>query len=67
MQGRDIYRLDPATSIQEQKYAVYRTLSILKRGAVFDDCLKCHCSISFFEEMVGLFDFHFVPRSCLDA
>jgi len=25
MQGRDSCRLDPATSIQEQKYAVYST------------------------------------------
>jgi len=29
MQGRDSYRLDPATSIQEQKCAVYRTSPVL--------------------------------------
>jgi len=48
--GRDSYRLDPATSIQEQKCAVYRTLPVLI--SVFADCLKCHFSISFSEEIV---------------
>jgi len=47
----------PPLSIQEQKYAVYRSLPVLKSGTVFADCLKCHFSISFSEEMVGLFDF----------
>jgi len=39
MQGRDGYQLDPATSIQEQKYAVYRTLPGLKSDTVFAKCL----------------------------
>jgi len=30
--GRVSYRLDPATSIQEQKYVVYRTLPVSKSG-----------------------------------
>jgi len=34
MQGRGSYRLDPATSIQVQKYTVYRTLPVLKSGTV---------------------------------
>jgi len=34
----------------------------LKNGTVFADCLKCHFSISFSEEMVGLFDFLFVRK-----
>jgi len=57
MQGRDSYRLDPATSIQEQKYGVSRT--------TMADCLclKCHLSISFSKEMVGLFVFLFVRMS----
>jgi len=29
IQGRDSYRLDPATSIQGTKYAVYRTLRLM--------------------------------------
>jgi len=32
MLGRDSCRLDLTTSIQEQKYTVYRTLSFLKTG-----------------------------------
>jgi len=59
MQGRDSYRLYPATSIREQKYADYRTLPGLKSRTVFSDRLKCHFSNSFSEEMVGLFDFLF--------
>jgi len=54
MHGRDGYRLDPATSIQELKYAVYRTLPALKSGAVFADCLKCQFSISFLGWLVCL-------------
>jgi len=65
MQGRDSCRLDRAAFIQEQKYAVYRTLPVLKSGTVFADCLKCHYSISFFDEMVGMFDFLFVRGSFL--
>jgi len=63
MQGRDSYRLDPATSIQERKYAVYRALPALKSDTVFADRLKCHFSISFSEEMVGLLDFLYSSRS----
>jgi len=59
MHGRGSYHLDPATSIQEQKFAVYRSL---KSGTVFADSLKRHFSISFSEEMVGLFDFIFERR-----
>jgi len=62
MQGRDSYRLNPATSIQEQKYAVYRTLPVLKSGTVFADCLKCHFSLLFPGEMVGSFYFLFVRK-----
>jgi len=47
----------PATYIQEQKYAVYRTLPDLKSGTIFADCFKCHFSTLFTKEMVGLFDF----------
>jgi len=67
IQGRDRehYRLDPTTSTQEQKYAVNRTLPVLKSGTVFADYLKWHFSISFPEEMVGLFDFLFELRSFL--
>jgi len=50
----------PATSIQKQTYAMYRTLPVLKRGAVFADCLKFFFLISFSEEMVGLSDFLFI-------
>jgi len=63
MQGSDSYRPELTTSIQEQKYTVYRTLPDLKCRAVFADCLKYHFSISFSEEIVGLFDFLFVHRS----
>jgi len=62
---RDSYRLDSTTSIQEQKYAVYRTLPVLKSGTVLADCLKCHFLILFSEEMVGLFDFLFVRTSVI--
>jgi len=65
MQGRGSCRLDPATSSQEQKYVFYRTLPVLKSGSNFADCRKCHFSISFSEEMVGLFSFIFVRRSFL--
>jgi len=37
----------------------------LKSGTLFADCQKWHFSISFSEEMVGLFDFLFVRRSLL--
>jgi len=57
------YRVDTATSIQEQKYAVYCTLPVFKSGTVYTECLKlCHFSISFSKEMVGLFDFLFVRK-----
>jgi len=38
MNRRDRCRLDPAPSIQEQKYAVYRTLPV--SGTVFAYCHK---------------------------
>jgi len=60
MQGRESCLFDTTTSIQEQKYTAYRTLPVLKSGTVFSDCYKWHFSISFSEEMVGLFDFLFV-------
>jgi len=60
MQGRYSCRLDPATFIQEQKYAVYRTSPVLKSDTVFADCLKCHFSISFSAEMGGLLGSLFV-------
>jgi len=41
------YQDGPATSIQEQKYAVFRTLPVLKSGTVFVHRLKCHFLISF--------------------
>jgi len=62
MQDRHSYQFDLATSIQEQKYAVYCTFQVL---ISFSDCLKCHFSISLSEEMVGLFDFLFVRSSFL--
>jgi len=62
VQSRDSCRLDFAT---EQKYAAYRTLPVLNSRTVFADYFKCHFSISFSEEMVGLFDFIFVRRSFL--
>jgi len=65
VQGRDSYRLDPAISIQEQNYPVYRTLPVFKSGTVFADCLKCHFLIPFSEDMVGFYDFHFVRSSFL--
>jgi len=64
MQGSDSYWLDLATSIQEQKY-VYRTLSVLKSGTVFADCLKCHYSI--FWRDGWMFDFRFVRKTFLDV
>jgi len=44
LQGRDSYRLDPATSTQEQKWvrSLSRDLPVLKNGTVFADCLKPH-------------------------
>jgi len=65
MQGRDSYRLDPATSIQEQKYAVYRTLPVLKTGTVFADSLNNSTFQFSFQDMVRLLDFLFVRRSFL--
>jgi len=65
MQGRDSHRLDPATSIREQKYALYRTLTVLNSGTVFDDYLKRHFLISFSEEMIALFDSMFLLWSFL--
>jgi len=62
MQGRDRCLLNPATAMKGQKYAVYHTLPLLKTDTVFADCLKGQFSISFSEEMVGLFDFLFVSR-----
>jgi len=60
MQGRDSYTLDPASSIQERKYADNHTLPVLKSGTAFADCLKkCHFSILFSKQMVSLFDFLF--------
>jgi len=61
MQGRDSYQLNPTIYIQEQNYAVRYTLPVLKSGTAFADCLN-HFSISFSEEMVGLFDFLFVLK-----
>jgi len=52
MQGRGNYRLDPASSIQEQKYAASRTLPVLP--------VSYACSISFSEVMVGALEFLFV-------
>jgi len=57
MQGRDSCLVDPANSIQQRKYAVYRTLSFLKSGTVFADCLKWQFSISFSEKMISLYEF----------
>jgi len=54
MEGRDSYRLDPAASIQEQKYCVYRTLPVWKSGTVFADCLKYRFLISLPEEVICL-------------
>jgi len=39
IQGRDNCRLDPATSIQELKYAAHRALPVLESGTVFSACL----------------------------
>jgi len=52
MQGRDSCRLNPATSNQEEKYAVYRILPFL--------LIVSNDTFLFSEEMVGLFDFIFV-------
>jgi len=60
MKGRDRYRLDP---IHYQKYAVYCTLPFY--FTVCADCLKCHISTSFSEEMFGLLEIIFVCRSFL--
>jgi len=66
MEGRDSFQLDPATSIQEQKYN--RTLPVSNICTVFSYCLKkCHFSISFSKEMVGFLDFLFESRSFLGA
>jgi len=66
MQGLDSSRLDPATSIQEQKYTVYRPLLVLKIGTDFADCLKCHFSISYSKEMGGLFDFSLIDPNWIE-
>jgi len=50
MQGRGSCRLDPATSIQEQKYVFNRTLPVWKTSTVFSDCHKWNFSISIFED-----------------
>jgi len=50
-------RLYPATFIQEQKEAVHRTLAVLKVVLFFLTLSQKPLSISFSEEMVGLFDF----------
>jgi len=65
MQGPDTYQLDPATSIQKQKFAVYRTLPVKKSGTIFADCFKCHPSNSFPWDMIGLFDSPFESMSFL--
>jgi len=65
MQGRGSYRLDPATSIQEQKYSVYRPLPVLKNR--FCWLPQIHFSISFSEEIVGLFDYHYIRRRSILA
>jgi len=54
MQGRDNDRLDLDALIHQQKYAVYRTLSVLESCTVFADSLKRHFSIPFSEEIVSL-------------
>jgi len=66
IQSRDSYRLDP-TSIQEQEFAVCRTLPVLESDNVFAHCLKWYFSISFSAKMVGLFDFLFVLPNICDA
>jgi len=43
----------------------YSSLPVLKNGPVFVDYLKCHFSISFYEEMVRRFDFLFIRRPFL--
>jgi len=63
--GGVLFSIYQFISIQEQKYAVYRTLPDLKSGAVFADCYKIVLSILSSEEMVVLFDFIFVRRSFL--
>jgi len=45
MRGRDSYRVGSATSIQEQQYAVYRSLPVLKSGLRFFS--KTICSLQF--------------------
>jgi len=62
MQGRDSCRLDPATSIQEQKYTVYRRyFTAFEKAVLFLLIVTNDISIS--EKIDDLFDFLFVRRS----
>jgi len=54
----------PPLPSKNRNNVVYRTLPLV-RGTLFADCLKCQCSISLSEGMVGMFNFLFVRRSFL--
>jgi len=58
MQGRDSHLLDPATSIQVgTKISFLSYFTGFEEWYSISDCLKCHFSILFSEEMVGFLTF----------
>jgi|GEM_PF-4181084 len=54
MQGRDSYidSTPPLPSKNKNTYAVYGTLPVLKSGADFAVCLKCHFQFRFLMQIL---------------